>query len=49
VPGKPWFKGGPVTAIIDAPIETAGLTQANTDALRDQVYEIIAKRVSDLA
>jgi 1-acyl-sn-glycerol-3-phosphate acyltransferase len=49
VPGKPWFKGGPVTAIIDAPIETAGMTQANTDEVRDQVREIIAKRVSDLA
>ena len=47
VPGKPWFKGGPVTAVIDAPIPTAGLTQANTDMLRDQVREIIAKRVSD--
>jgi 1-acyl-sn-glycerol-3-phosphate acyltransferase len=49
VPGKPWFKGGPVTAIIDAPIETTGLTRANTDVLRDQVREIIAKRVSDMA
>ena len=46
--GKPWFKGGPVTAVIDAPIETAGMTQANTDALRDQIREIIAKRVSDM-
>jgi 1-acyl-sn-glycerol-3-phosphate acyltransferase len=48
-PGKPWFKGGPVTAVIDAPIETAGMTQANTDVLRDQVRELIAKRVSDMA
>lgn len=48
VPGKPWFRGGPVTAIIDPAIPTAGMTQANADALRDRVREIIAKRVSDL-
>lgn len=48
VPGRPWFRGGPVTAVIDPPIPTAGLTQANADALRDRVQEIIAKRVSDL-
>lgn len=48
VPGKPWFRGGPVTAIIDAPIETKGMTHTDADALRDQVREIIAKRVSDL-
>jgi len=48
VPGKPWFRGGPVTAIVDAPIPTDGLTQADADALRDRVREIIAKRVSDL-
>lgn len=48
VPGKPWFRGGPVTAIVDPPIETAGLTQADADSLRDQTHEIIAKRVTDL-
>lgn len=48
VPGKPWFRGGPVTAIIDPPIPTAGLTQAHADELRNRVREIIAKRVSDL-
>jgi 1-acyl-sn-glycerol-3-phosphate acyltransferase len=47
-PGKPWFKGGPVTAIIDAPISTDGMTAADADALRDRVREIIAKRVTDL-
>ncbi|HUG31791.1 MAG TPA: lysophospholipid acyltransferase family protein [Acidimicrobiia bacterium] len=48
VPGKPWFRGGPVTAIIDPPIPTAGLTQADADELRSRVREIIAKRVGDL-
>ena len=48
VPGKPWFRGGPVTAIIDSPIPTAGLTQADADELRSRVREIIAKRVNDL-
>lgn len=47
VPGKPWFRGGPVIAVIDAPIETADLGPADTNALRIQVREIIAKRVSD--
>lgn len=48
VPGKPWFRGGSVMAIIDPPIPTAGLTQADADELRNRVREIIAKRVSDL-
>jgi len=48
VPGKPWFKGGAVTAIVDPPIETAGMTQADANALRERVREIIAKRVRDL-
>ncbi len=48
VPGKPWFRGGPVTAILDSPIATAGLTQADADSLRDQVRDLIAKRVGDL-
>jgi 1-acyl-sn-glycerol-3-phosphate acyltransferase len=48
VPGKPWFHGGAVTAIIDEAIPTAGLTQGDADALRDRVREIIAKRVIDL-
>ncbi len=48
VPGRPWFRGGNVTAIVDPPIETEGMTQADADALRDQVHEVISKRVSDL-
>jgi 1-acyl-sn-glycerol-3-phosphate acyltransferase len=47
-PGKPWFRGGPVTAIIDPPIPTVGMTGADADSLRDRVREIIAKRVADL-
>jgi 1-acyl-sn-glycerol-3-phosphate acyltransferase len=48
VPGRPWFRGGAVTAIIDPAIPTAGMTSSDADALRDRVREIIAKRVSDL-
>jgi len=47
-PGKPWFRGGPVTAIIDPAIETTGMSGGDADALRDRVREIIAKRVGDL-
>lgn len=46
-PGRPWFKGGPVTAVIDPPIPTAGLTQSDADALRDQVYNVISERVRE--
>lgn len=48
VPGKPWFHGGPVTAIVDAAIPTEGMTPADAERLRDRVREIIGKRVSDL-
>jgi len=48
VPGKPWFRGGPVTVIIDPAIPTAGMTRSDADDLRDRTREIIAKRVSDL-
>ena len=47
VPGKPWFRGGTVTAIIDPAIPTEGLDQSGADALRDRVRGIIATRVSD--
>jgi len=46
--GRPWFFGGPIEVVIDPPIETEELTQVDTGALRDQVREIIAGRVSDL-
>lgn len=48
VPGKPWFRGGPVTVIIDPPIPTDGMTRSDADDLRDRTSEIIAKRVTDL-
>lgn len=47
-PGRPWFRGGPVTAIVDPPIPTKGMTGADVEDLRDRVREIISKRVSDL-
>jgi len=48
VPGKPWFHGGAVTAIVEPPIPTEGMTASDAVPLRDRVREIIAKRVSDL-
>ncbi|HEU4320731.1 MAG TPA: lysophospholipid acyltransferase family protein [Acidimicrobiia bacterium] len=47
-PGRPWFHGGDVTAVIDPAIATTGMTGGDADALRDRVRDIIAKRVSDL-
>jgi 1-acyl-sn-glycerol-3-phosphate acyltransferase len=44
-PGKPWVRGGTVEVIIDAPVDTSGMTPADTGALRDRVYDTIADRV----
>ena len=46
-PGQPWVRGGRITAVIDPAIETEGMTHADTGKLRDQVYEIISKRVAE--
>jgi 1-acyl-sn-glycerol-3-phosphate acyltransferase len=48
VPGQIWVRGGPVTVVIDPPIETEGMTPADTGALRDRTYELIAGRVREL-
>lgn len=48
VPGKPWFRGGPVSATIHPPIATAGMSQADADSLRDTVRGIIADDVASL-
>ena len=48
VPGKPWFRGGPVTAIVHPAVETEGLTSSDANGLRDEVREIIAGNVSRL-
>lgn len=48
VPGKPWFRGGSVSAVIDPVIETAGMVHADADSLRDEVYRIISGRVRDM-
>lgn len=47
-PGTPWVRGGPVKVIVDAPIPTAGLEHSDTGTLRDQAYDLIAKRVSEM-
>ena len=48
VPGRPWFRGGKVTAIVDPPIDTAGMTSADANELRDRTREIIAGNVRRL-
>lgn len=45
-PGTPWFRGGPVTAVIDPAIPTAEMTAADANELRSRVYEIISGRVT---
>jgi hypothetical protein len=39
---------GEVTAIIDAPVPTNGMTQQDSGDLTKTVYEIIAGRVSEM-
>jgi 1-acyl-sn-glycerol-3-phosphate acyltransferase len=42
-PHSPWIRGNShITVVIDAPIETEGLTQNELDDLREQVHAIVA-------
>lgn len=47
-PGTPWVRGGKVDVVIDPPIETTGMTHADSGDLRDQVYELISNRVREM-
>lgn len=47
-PDTLWVRGGEVTAIIDAPVPTNGMTQQDSGDLTKTVYEIIAGRVSEM-
>lgn len=47
-PGTPWVRGGKVQVIVDPPISTEGMDHSDTGELRDRVYELIAKRVTDM-
>lgn len=47
-PGNLWMHGGTIRVIIDPPIETEGMTQADTGGLRDQVESLVASRVKEM-
>jgi 1-acyl-sn-glycerol-3-phosphate acyltransferase len=47
-PGQIWVHGGTIDVVIDPPIETTGMTNADTGELRDRVYDVISKRLVDL-
>jgi len=47
-PAQPWLHGGTIEMIIDPPIETSGMTHADSGELRDRVYDLVAKRVTDM-
>ena len=47
-PGQPWVRGGHIQVVIDPPIETTAMTHADTGLLRNQAFDIIAKRVTDM-
>lgn len=44
-PGSRLVRGGPMTVTIDAPIETEGLSVAETTGIQDRVHAIIAERL----
>lgn len=47
-PGTPWVRGGKVRVIVDPPVSTEGKDHSDTGELRDRVYELISKRVTDM-
>lgn len=47
-PGQIWVHGGTIDVVIDPPIETEGMTHADTGELRDRVYDVISKRLVDM-
>ena len=47
-PGQLLVRGGHIRVVIDAPIETTAMTHADTSRLRDQVFDIIASRVTEM-
>ncbi len=47
-PSSLWVRGGKVTVVVDEPLETKGLTQADTNQLRDRVHGMIEGRLTEL-
>jgi 1-acyl-sn-glycerol-3-phosphate acyltransferase len=47
-PGSWWMRSGAVTVVIDAPIETTGMTRSDVTSLRDQVQGIVGEHVRAL-
>ena len=47
-PAQPWLHGGTIEVIVDPPIETTGMTHADSGELRDRVHDLVAKRVTDM-
>lgn len=48
-PGSGLVRGGPMTVIIDEPIETEGLSVTQTSEVRDRVHAIIRERLESLS
>lgn len=47
-PGSTLIRGGRIRVVIDPPVETTGMTQADTGRLRDRVHGLIESRLSEL-
>lgn len=46
-PGSPWVRGGLVKVAVDPAVETVGMSQADTNRLRDSVYAVIEQRLAE--
>lgn len=47
-PGTLWVRGGQIDAVVDAAIETSGLTSRDSGSLAEEVHRLISKRVLEL-
>lgn len=47
-PDTLWVHGGHITAVVEEPIPTAGMTKQDAGALADEVHNIIAKRLLEV-
>jgi 1-acyl-sn-glycerol-3-phosphate acyltransferase len=47
-PDTLWVHGGPITAVVEEPILTAGMTKEDAGALAEEVHNIISKRLLEV-
>lgn len=48
-PGAKLIRGGPITVVVDEPIETEGMSIADTSAVREKAHGMIEQRLRELS